>query len=118
MTEQSYKILVAKRLAIDPNALLMYFETTNYAIATTPDGQQHTFHKTDLDRPRDAKKTVLSNQVNSILVAKTPQKGARSPSAEAPAEGAASIPVATKPVDRQLVKPKSVAKPKAKGGIS
>ena len=64
MPANSYKILVAKRLAIDPNALLMYFETENFAIVTTPDGQQHSFSKSELDRPRPA-----------IPVAKTPQKG-------------------------------------------
>jgi hypothetical protein len=51
MSEQSYKILVAKRLAIDPNELLSYFEFHDHAICTTPDGRQHKFSFADLTRP-------------------------------------------------------------------
>jgi hypothetical protein len=51
MTYISYKALVAKRLAVDPNELLIYFEHNGYAIATTPDGVQHAFTYAELDRP-------------------------------------------------------------------
>jgi hypothetical protein len=52
MSEQSYKILAAKRLAIDPNELLMYFEFHDHVLVTTPDGHQHKFTFAELDRPR------------------------------------------------------------------
>jgi hypothetical protein len=62
MTYISYKALLAKRLAVDPNELLIYFEHNGFAIATTPDGVQHSFTYAELDRP-------------AIPVAKTGQKG-------------------------------------------
>ena len=65
MSQNSYKILVAKRLAIDPNELLRYYETDNYVFTTTPDGEEHNFRKSDLDRPRQV----------AIPIAKTAQKG-------------------------------------------
>ena len=66
MTEQSYKILVAKRLAIDPNELLSYFEFHDHAICTTPDGRQHTFSYAELRQPQ----STLQNPANSGV--KTP----------------------------------------------
>jgi hypothetical protein len=51
MTEPNYKSLAAQRLAIDPNALLNYFEFHDHVLCTTPDGRQHKFSFTDLRRP-------------------------------------------------------------------
>jgi hypothetical protein len=51
MTEQSYKILAAKRLAVDPNELIMFTEIGDRVLATTFDGQQHIFTKAELNRP-------------------------------------------------------------------
>jgi hypothetical protein len=67
----SYLILAAQRLAIDPNAMLMYYENNGIVYATTPDGVQHTFTYADLNRP------------SANAVAKTAQKGPGSPSAGA-----------------------------------
>lgn len=72
MTEQSYKILAAKRLAIDPAEILMYFELEEHSFVTTPDGKQHIFSFADLRKPANK-------------VAETAQKGAGSASAEASA---------------------------------
>ena len=58
MPESSYKILLAKRLAVDPNALLNYFELGSFAIGTTPDGKQHAFSFYDLDHPKPAKEVA------------------------------------------------------------
>jgi hypothetical protein len=59
MAEQSYKILAAKRLAVDPNALLNYFEFRDHVLVTTPDGHQHKFTFAELNRPpaKDIAKT-------------------------------------------------------------
>jgi YD repeat-containing protein len=65
----SYLILAAQRLAIDPNAMLMYYENNGIVYATTPDGVQHTFTYAELDRP-SAKKTDPGSSQGSISVAK------------------------------------------------
>jgi hypothetical protein len=52
MAEQSYKILAAQRLAIDPNELLGFFEFRDHILVTTPDGRQHKFTFAELNRPQ------------------------------------------------------------------
>ncbi len=47
----NYKSLAAKRLAIDPNALLMCMEYEGYVIVTTPDGEPHKFTFAELNKP-------------------------------------------------------------------
>jgi hypothetical protein len=74
---------MAKRLAVDPNELLIYFEHNGYAIATTPDGVQHAFTYAELDRP-SAIKTDSGSPDRSIPVAKTGQKGPGSAPAGGP----------------------------------
>ncbi|OGO41098.1 MAG: hypothetical protein A2Z04_01575 [Chloroflexi bacterium RBG_16_57_9] len=115
MTKSSYKILAAQRLAIDPNALLMYFELDDKAIVTTPDGVQHVFAFADLDRPKkpvgaDQKVFSTDGVSPSKKDAETPQKGPISPLASPQLVNPDSIPVAIP----QPRKPKSVAKPKPK----
>jgi len=51
MSYISYKALVAQRLAIDPNELLMYYENNGKVYATTPDGVQHSYTYEQLNRP-------------------------------------------------------------------
>jgi hypothetical protein len=106
MAEQSYKILAAQRLAIDPNALLMYLEFYDHAICTTPDGRQHIFSFAELDHPRNAKKISSSAPSGSINIAETGQKGPGSPSG--PDQQLSSK--ATKIASSPMGKPKSVAK--------
>ena len=75
MAEQSYKILAAQRLAIDPNALLNYLEFYDHAICTTPDGRQHIFSFAELDHPRNAKKPEPSALGMSTNIAKHHGRG-------------------------------------------
>jgi len=91
MTYISYKALVAKRLAVDPNELLIYFEHNGFAIATTPDGVQHAFTYAELDRPA-AKKTDPGSHDHSIPVANSENLGVD------PAAPAAGMP--TKPTKK------------------
>jgi hypothetical protein len=83
MTYISYKALMAKRLAVDPNELLIYFEHNGYAIATTPDGVQHAFTYAELDRP-SAIKTDSGSPDRSISVA---EKGQKAPGSAPAAPG-------------------------------
>jgi hypothetical protein len=97
MSQISYKILAAQRLAIDPNALLSYFEFHDHALCTTPDGRQYKFSFAELIRP--AKKTDNLVQPGSIPVAEKNNSGVSSAAASA---------------QLNVSKTKKVAKPKPK----
>lgn len=47
----NYKLLAAKRLAIDPNALLFFLEADGKVFVTTPDGVGHAFTCKELTSP-------------------------------------------------------------------
>ena len=101
--DQSYKILAAQRLAIDPNALLNYFEFHDHVLVTTPDGRQHKFSFAELNRPAKRPDPMITPE--AIPVAKTAQTGPGSASAADHQVKAAT---------NKVVKPKG----RGKGGIT
>lgn len=84
MPHPPYKTLLAQRLAVDPNALLNYFELNNFAIGTAPDGKQHCISFYELDHPkptvgatppaRPSKEVAAVQLVNSKRIAKPKPK--------------------------------------------
>lgn len=99
--EQSYKVITAQRLGLQPAELLNYFEVHERAIATTPDGIQHIFTFEELlawarAKSNAVKKIDPGSSDRSIPVAKKGKKGAGSVTrADHPATPEA-IPVAKK----------------------
>ncbi len=76
----NYKILAAKRLAVLPEEFAFYRETTDQVIVTTIDQVEHTFTKSELERP--ATKVSSGEPGAAIPVAKTALEGPNSASAE------------------------------------